>query len=114
MKHIEKLMKATVSTKKHEYEVIVDKYSDGRYKVVEGPDFLIGKEYRYGHGLWNRRALKYNTFRIIRNGKTILEKTYDTPKTENQLRRLAVGYVVDHDLASKWSFSVEYLNKSEE
>ena len=61
MKHIEKLLKAKVSTKKHSYEVIVDKYSGNRYKVVEGPDFLIGKEYRYGHGLTERHAIKEET-----------------------------------------------------
>lgn len=58
MKHTAKLMYATVSTKKHEYEVIVDKYSGNRYKVVSGPEFLLGREYQYGHGLLHRRAIK--------------------------------------------------------
>lgn len=58
MKHVEKLMSATVSTKKNSYEVIVDKYSENRYKIVSGPDFLIGREYQYGHGLSNRKQLK--------------------------------------------------------
>lgn len=57
MKHTQHLMKATVDTKHHSYEVIVDKYSGNRYKVIAGESFLIGREYQYGHGLRNRRKL---------------------------------------------------------
>ncbi len=46
MKHIEDLHHAIAFTKKNSYEVIVDKYSDGRYIVRTGPDFLIGRTYR--------------------------------------------------------------------
>lgn len=60
MKHFEHLMLATVRTKKHEYEAVVDKYSGNRYKVIECKECpeLVGKEYKYRHGLYNRRKIK--------------------------------------------------------
>lgn len=61
MKHTPNLMKATVCTKRNEYQVVVDKYAGNRYIVIEGPDFLIGKEYRYNHGLYDRRKLDENS-----------------------------------------------------
>ena len=57
-KHTEKLLKATFHTKKHSYPVIVDKYSNGDYKVVVGPDFAVGEKRRYGHGITERKKLK--------------------------------------------------------
>ena len=59
MKHKENLMYAMVHTKKHSYNAIVDKYSGNRYKVIDCENkALIGKEYKYGHGLNNRRKIK--------------------------------------------------------
>lgn len=60
MKHTPKLMKATItSNSKKQYEAIVDKYSGNRYIVVSCPDCpqLVGNEYRYRHGLTNRRKI---------------------------------------------------------
>lgn len=61
MKHTVNLMKAQIMSKKgNVFDVIVDKYSGNRYKVVEcqqNPG-LVGREYQFGHGLFNRRKLK--------------------------------------------------------
>lgn len=69
MKHIEKLMLATIATKSHTYEAIVDKYSGNRYKVVECADCpqLVGREYQYGHGLFSRRKISAKVERCCEN-----------------------------------------------
>ena len=56
-KHTPNLMRATISTKLYNYDVLVDKYSGNRYKVVDGPDWAIGRDYNYGHGLTSRHKI---------------------------------------------------------
>lgn len=68
-KHTPKMMKATVSTDMYNYDVLVDKYSGNRYKVVAGPDWMIGREYKYGKGLQNRKMLTPRFIAAERKGK---------------------------------------------
>lgn len=57
MKHTPNLMTATIRTKRRAYTCIVDKYSGNRYKVVIGASAVADREFKYGHGLSNRKKL---------------------------------------------------------
>lgn len=58
MKHIERLYTAIAYTKKHSYNVVVDRYSNGRYIVVNGPDFMIKRRY------WRRDLSKVKRMKM--------------------------------------------------
>lgn len=52
---------------------------------------------------------KKNGYRIIWNSGSTYEKRYDKPKTENQLRWLAVSKVVNSDWNTR-DFRIEYVD----
>ena len=54
---------------------------------------------------------KFNTWKIVRNGRIIAEKTYNTQKSTNQLRYLAINYMVNNDISTKYHFNIDYENK---
>ena len=53
------------------------------------------------------KAKKLNTWTIKRHNYVIASKTYDSPKTENELRNYAVNFIADHDIY-EYKLRIEY------
>ena len=63
MKHTEKIVLGFYSSKSgREYPVVTDKYSGNNYRVLKGPDHIVGKTLQSGHRFRRARKSELSAF----------------------------------------------------